>query len=759
MPASTITIASIVFSDDVINTADITSPVTTVTLEISYSGTMDPLATPPLITSNVGALLVETGVADWDGAATTYTVEFQIEDVAFPVGNLIFTIGEAVDSMGATVSGDTVPALFNGNPVVVDTVAPAAPTVALLDDTGADGDLVTNNPALDVTGLEAGATVEYSSNGIDGWGTTVPAASTGSNTVHVRQVDAAGNAGPSSSITFTLDTTPPAAPTVALLDDTGTDGDLITNNPALNVTGIEAGATVEYSSNGIDGWGITVPTATTGSNTVHVRQVDVAGNAGPSTEFTFTLDTTDPAALATVAATINEYPDPNAGAAPGAVLATFAGTDMGSAPELTYSFANIGDADNYDLVDTGTAWELRVKDPAFFDYENHLAMGVSSTTVDIVTTDAAGNDTTTTFTVTLNDLNDAPVVGGEQLGLTPSFTERTDLAGDENDPILVTGQFDFSDDDVTDTHFTGVSNKSVTGTPSFLGTFLAGQAGGTVNGQGTVTYTLNITDQAERTIIDNLADGETIVQVYTITVTDLPSLASVEQDVTVTITGTNDAPVITSTAPDHARSVTELADNAVAPAEGSLLTTTNGTVSFSDVDTTDLHSAMQSATVTDGSGGTVASPLGSLTLGAVDQSAHTVGYTFTVSDADINFLGDGDSLTQVYTVTVSDDSGVANADATVDITITINGTNDAPVISATETNAMGLVEVGVNEAGVDEVSGDVSGTWADDDQGEQALLAVVEGAASGGTQGTLTFTGGTGDEAAITGTYGTLYLK
>ena len=43
-----------------------------------------------------------------------------------------------------------------------------------------------------VSGTESGALVEYSANGST-WSTTPPALSQGSNTVHVRQTDVAGN--------------------------------------------------------------------------------------------------------------------------------------------------------------------------------------------------------------------------------------------------------------------------------------------------------------------------------------------------------------------------------------------------------------------------------------------------------------------------------------------------------------------------------------------------------------------------------------
>jgi Ca2+-binding RTX toxin-like protein len=88
----------------------------------------------------------------------------------------------------------------------VDSFAPAAPTVTLIDDTGAS-DGITNNGALKVT-AENGAAIEYSIDGGESW-TTDFAAVEGENTVRVRQTDAAGNVSATTTFTFTLDTAAP----------------------------------------------------------------------------------------------------------------------------------------------------------------------------------------------------------------------------------------------------------------------------------------------------------------------------------------------------------------------------------------------------------------------------------------------------------------------------------------------------------------------------------------------------------------------
>ncbi len=161
-----------------------------------------------------------------------------------------------------------------------------APAISLLN--GIDG--ITRDGELVIDGLENGAIVEYSLNG-EQWSSLKPAFVEGENTVHVRQIDPAGNTSTSSSLTFTLDTTPPNTLAVSLQEDSGLAGDGITNNGQLTVSDTETGATIEYSVDG-QTWNNSF-TPVSGTNTVYVRQIDSVGNISqPRDPLTFTLDNT-----------------------------------------------------------------------------------------------------------------------------------------------------------------------------------------------------------------------------------------------------------------------------------------------------------------------------------------------------------------------------------------------------------------------------------------------------------------------------------
>ena len=92
---------------------------------------------------------------------------------------------------------------------------------------------------------------------------------------------------------------------------------------------------------------------------------------------------------------------------------------------------------------------------------------------------------------------------------------------------------------------------------------------------GQLTWTYTVADSA----VEFLAAGQTKVESFTITLDDQHG-GLITKQIDVTITGTNDAPVITAT--DLIGAVTEQ----VTPA-GNL--TDSGTITFTDVDLTDVH--------------------------------------------------------------------------------------------------------------------------------------------------------------------------
>jgi hypothetical protein len=282
-----------------------------------------------------------------------------------------------------------------------------APVLGWVNNTDASGNALnptTQDGRIAVSGLATGAQVEANVDG-GGWTALAPDAQgqfvvaqsatvLPVHTVQVRQTDLAGNVSASSSLSYTLDTLAPLAPSVALQTDTAPIGapaaantDGITANGNLVVTPAEAGGSLGYSLNGGATWvdhGTAPFAAVAGLNSVLWRQVDAAGNASATTLLSFTLDAQSQAptltlAHATVGAGATALPD-----------LVFGGVEAGAT--LSYS------------VDGGTIWTSTFMPVA-------SAAGTVNSVL-VKQTDMAGNVSTasTALAFTLVGAADAPTV-------------------------------------------------------------------------------------------------------------------------------------------------------------------------------------------------------------------------------------------------------------------------------------------------------------------------------------------------------------
>ena len=190
--------------------------------------------------------------------------------------------------------------------------------------------------------------------------------------------------------------------------------------------------------------------------------------------------------------------------------------------------------------------------------------------------------------------------------------------------------------------------------------------------------------------IRDRAKGEVVTQSYTITVSD-GNGGTVNQQVTVKITGTNDAPTI-SAATDVIGAVAEITDGA--SGENTITLSDSGSFTIADADLSDIQIVRVTSDTT-GYLGTFSPKVGNATTG---DGLGRVDWTFRVSDADIDYLAKGEVVTQSYTITVSDGSG---GTVVQQVTVKITGTNDAPIITtitdfsgAVTENAMNGLMVG-----------------------------------------------------------------
>jgi VCBS repeat-containing protein len=290
-------------------------------------------------------------------------------------------------------------------------------------------------------------------------------------------------------------------------------------------------------------------------------------------------------------------------------------------------------------------------------------------TFNIVLTDAVNatiNPAANTAVVTIVD-DDAPPVANPDT----NWTQEDVLVGEQEVPTASgnvlqnqthSGAPGGTFADAADTDFEALT---VTTTGTFNGTYGAL----VLNSDGSYTYTLNNSNAA----VQALDDGETLADSFNYSVTDGFNTPD-SSTLTITIFGTNDGPI--------ASADTNWALEDAVDASGNVLQTLphNGAPSgsFSDLADTDVDVETLSVSAVSGSGANVGQPVvglyGTLTLGS-DGS-----YTYVVNDANatVNALDTGESISESFSYTASD--GGANSSA--NLTITIFGSNDAPVAKA-----------------------------------------------------------------------------
>jgi T1SS-143 domain-containing protein len=103
---------------------------------------------------------------------------------------------------------------------------------------------------------------------------------------------------------------------------------------------------------------------------------------------------------------------------------------------------------------------------------------------------------------------------------------------------------------------------------------------------------------------------------------------------------------------------------------------TSGQVTFTDADVTDTHTV----TVTLAAGGYLGNFTTTVSPDSTGNVTGDVNWSFSVNDSAIQFLAAGQTLNQTYAVAVSDGHGGVISE---NVVVTINGTNDAPVLSST----------------------------------------------------------------------------
>lgn len=347
---------------------------------------------------------------------------------------------------------------------------------------------------------------------------------------------------------------------------------------------------------------------------------------------------------------------------------TLAATDVDAGTQLTWSLSAAGGAYGTIAIDPQSGHWTYTLDNGRAATQ---ALGADRTATEVFTatvTDEHGATATRQIVVTVTGTNDQP-----------TLTVPAPVGVQEGGTVFH-GQLSATDPDTGD-----ALTFSMTGTvPGF-----------TLHADG--SYSFDPTDPA----YDHLAAGKQEKLDIPVTVTD-PHGGTDTRTLKIFVRGTDDCPVVSHSAITSGGAT-----------EDAARTTATGTLSATDVDT-GAHLTW--------SIGTTAGTYGSI---AVDPQTGAWTYTLDNSRAATQGLAKGQTEHETFTATVTDEHGQS---ATAQITVTVSGTNDAPVIGPTFTNSGGLTEDATRATATGML------TATDVDTGSQLTWSV---ATTAGTYGTL----------------------
>ena len=448
---------------------------------------------------------------------------------------------------------------------------------------------------------------------------------------------------------------------------------------------------------------------------IYSVQVNVSDGNGGSASQTYIITVND---VITHVAITNTAVDENDD---GAIVGTLSAAidDINATHEYTYTLSG-DDADAFEVVDG----QLKLKDGVSANYEAQ-----NSYTVTVTATDSGGLSTSEDFTITINDVNDAP-----------SDIEISRVGLMDNTDGAEVGTLTTTDEDTTDSHTYTVSDDRFEVTSTGLLKLKAGQSIDNV-AEPTVTLTITSTDKG----------GISIQEEYTLTVGTVQiSATTFEENAEGVVIGT-----LSVIDPDFTANITytlsgngsenfEVIDGQLKLKDGiaanyEVLNSYSLTITATDdssytksttypFDVTDVNEAptaiaLSGTTINENIAGAV---IGDLTTTDEDTGdSHT--YTLSGNDADSFEVVDGqlklkDGVSANYeaqnsytvTVTATDSGGLSTSE---DFTITINDVNDAP-------SGMKLTgSLYVNENDTGGVVGDI--TTVDEDTGDSHTYAIT----------------------------------
>jgi VCBS repeat-containing protein len=500
------------------------------------------------------------------------------------------------------------------------------------------------------------------------------------------------------------------------------------------------GLTTTFRIDGLDG----------GRNALALLERDLAALTGGSTEeeqvelpvdndpdilgpadaaLTELADTTGAETVHTVTGVLEFFDDATDTGHTAVVTGVAATGETAGLPDdaLLAAFMNIDGITPVPGTNGGTIdWRFAAPDRVF----DYLAAGETTALAYQVTlTDQKGASDSDTVTVTVTGSNDRPDFDATVDG---AVTERT---GTTNSEALdeTAGTLSFTDVDLNDVGHTAV--VTLAAASGNLGNFKGDPAtwfsiDGVAKAAGNNTGLVNWSFAAPDLTFDYLAAGQQLFLDYTVELDDGDGGTTTATQ-RIVVTGANDTPTLFG----HVDMLGIIEDN---------FATNSGSIGFKDPDMPDAHQ-LSFAPQNNGVRADGGAYIGSFSLGGITGDAALSNAFFfvnyQVSNPELQFLAEGQSLSQYYDVTITDLQG---AFVTHTVEIRLQGDNDGPEFG---TPVAGSVAEAANTTGSTtpiETSGSLA--FTDVDLADIGHTASKTGVARSGTASGLA---GVSDETLL----------
>ena len=610
------------------------------------------------------------------GQVATEVITYRVRDTAGLFSDTTLTV---------TVNGT------NDAPVAVADAATTALNVPLLNinvkgnDTDVDNTAAqlavsapTVNPAQGSVTLNADGTINFTpASGVTGPVTITYTLtdSFGASTTGTLQVNVGGINTPPVAVNDSASTVQNTAVTIAagtlIANDTDADGNPLTITsvqlPTNGTVALVAGSVVFTPTPGYTG----------------TASFDYTINDGQGGTSTATVNVTVTAVVAVNNPPV-AVPDSNAvvesGVNPGNIA--FAGTPSATGNVLTndtdpdaldtkaVSAVN-GSAANVGAVISGTYGSVQISADGSYTYTldnarpatQALAQGQAVSEVfSYVVRDAAGATSSTTLTINVTGTNDAPLANADSNAVVESGVNPGNIAFPGTPSASGNVLSNDTDPDAADTK----AVNAVNGSAANVGSTITGTYG-TVNiaANGSYTYTL---DNA-RPATQALTQGQVVSEVFNYNLKDALGAVSNTTTLTISVTGTNDAPLANADSNAVVESGVNPGNVAFA---GTPSATGNVLTNDTDPDAADTKTVNAVNGLAANVGAVISGTYGSVRINADGSYTYTLDNTLPATQA----LAQGQVVSEVFNYNLNDTAGATSSST---LTITVTGTNDAPV--------------------------------------------------------------------------------